>query len=194
MEKWKRHCEETATRTPKSTPRLTSLIFVEASETELWQKVKWREQQQKNFVVRFWNFAKNKNFRPTGEQSAAARNDVTVKKLLTNFFRTFSGRPVPTWPLVPFFNASVWLDRASNPAYELQWRARSPLCTVLFYFCSENQRNDARQRLISDCETTSNTWTVLRNGFCFAVSKWLCLGYLLIFLVQGNARSLLLAN
>jgi len=25
--------------------------------------VKWREQQQKIFVVRLWNFAKNKNFR-----------------------------------------------------------------------------------------------------------------------------------
>jgi len=43
--------------------------------------VKWREQQQKIFVVRLWSFAKNKNF--FGEQTAAARsgrNDVIAKK------------------------------------------------------------------------------------------------------------------
>ena len=51
--------------------------------------VKSREQQQKIFVVTFWNFAKTKLF---VEQTAAARNDVIAKKLLADCFKTSSGR------------------------------------------------------------------------------------------------------
>jgi len=47
----------------------------------------------KKFVVGFWNFAKNKNFRLIVEQSAAARNNITAKKLLADYFKTFSGCP-----------------------------------------------------------------------------------------------------
>jgi len=35
---------------------------VETSERNVGRTVKWREQQQKIFVVRLWSFAKNKNF------------------------------------------------------------------------------------------------------------------------------------
>jgi len=43
---------------------------VEISETERWQNDKVERTTAKKFVVKFWNFAKNKNFR----QTAAARS------------------------------------------------------------------------------------------------------------------------
>jgi len=36
---------------------------------------------------------KDKNFRLIGGQTAAARNDVTAKKLLADRFKTFNGLP-----------------------------------------------------------------------------------------------------
>jgi len=41
----------------------------------------------KKFVVRFWNFAKNKNFLPIGEQITAAQNDVTAKIFFSGLFQ-----------------------------------------------------------------------------------------------------------
>jgi len=35
---------------------------VETSERNVGRTVKWREQQQKIYFVRLWNFEKNKNF------------------------------------------------------------------------------------------------------------------------------------
>jgi len=55
--------------------------------------VKWREQQQNNFVVKFWNFAKHKHFRLIGEQSAAASNDIIAKNIVCGLFQNLSGRP-----------------------------------------------------------------------------------------------------
>jgi len=54
--------------------------------------VKWREQQQKISLLDFETLQKT-NFHLIGEQTAAARNDVTVKKLLADCFKSFSGRP-----------------------------------------------------------------------------------------------------
>jgi len=51
--------------------------------------VKWREQQQKSSLLDFETLQKSKIF---GKQTVAARNDVTVKKLLEGCFKTFSGR------------------------------------------------------------------------------------------------------
>jgi len=36
---------------------------METSETERWQNGKMERTAAKKFVVRFWNFAKNKHFR-----------------------------------------------------------------------------------------------------------------------------------
>jgi len=50
----------------------------------------------KNFVVRFWNFAINKNFQLIYEEIAAAvaaRNDVNTKILLADCFKTFCEWP-----------------------------------------------------------------------------------------------------
>jgi len=52
--------------------------------------VKWKEQQQKSSLLYFETSQKTKIF---GEQTAAARNEVTAKKLLADSFKTFSGRP-----------------------------------------------------------------------------------------------------
>jgi len=46
----------------------------------------------KKFAVGFWNFAK-KFFRLIVEKSAEARNNITAKKLLADYFKTFSRRP-----------------------------------------------------------------------------------------------------
>jgi len=56
--------------------------------------VKWREQQQKIFVVRLWNFAQNKNFR-RADCSGPKRPGMTLslKQLLADCFKTSSGRP-----------------------------------------------------------------------------------------------------
>jgi len=52
--------------------------------------VRRKEQQQKSSLLDFSTLQKTKIF---GEQTAAARNDVTAKKLLADCFKTFSGRP-----------------------------------------------------------------------------------------------------
>jgi len=65
---------------------------VECQQLHFSRTVKWREQQQKNSLIGF-ETAKIKNVRPFSEQTVAARNDVTAKKLLANCFKTFSGRP-----------------------------------------------------------------------------------------------------
>jgi len=51
-----------------------------------------------NFLVRFWNFAKNKNFRLIGDKTAASRNDPEwrhgkVENVVSGLFQTYSWRP-----------------------------------------------------------------------------------------------------
>jgi len=53
---------------------------METSETERWHNGKMERTTAKQLVVRFLNFTKNKSFRIISEQTAAARNDATVKK------------------------------------------------------------------------------------------------------------------
>ena len=52
-----------------------SYIWVETSETERQQNGEMERTAAKDFVVRFWNFAKNKNVRLIGEQTAAAHSE-----------------------------------------------------------------------------------------------------------------------
>jgi len=57
---------------------------VETSETERWHNGKMERTAATKLFVRFWNFAKKKIF---GEQTAAARNDVTAKTIVSGLFQ-----------------------------------------------------------------------------------------------------------
>jgi len=48
--------------------------------------VKWREQQQ-NISLLDFETCKNKNFRVIGEQTVAARSDVTAKNIVSELFQ-----------------------------------------------------------------------------------------------------------
>jgi len=67
---------------------------VETSEMERWQNGKMERTAAKQFIVRFWNFVKNKNFR-RADRSGPKRPGMTSsrKKLLADCFKTSSGRP-----------------------------------------------------------------------------------------------------
>jgi len=63
---------------------------METSETECEQNDERERTAANNFIVRFWNFAKNKNFtllasRP--QRPVGARNDVTAKKVASGLFQ-----------------------------------------------------------------------------------------------------------
>jgi len=67
-----------------------SLICMETSETEYEQNGERERTAANNFIARFWNFAKNKNFAllaSTPQRSVAARNDVTAKKVVSGLFQ-----------------------------------------------------------------------------------------------------------
>ena len=49
--------------------------------------IKWREQQQKISLLDFETLQKNKNFLLIGEHTAAVRNDVTAKKIVSGLFK-----------------------------------------------------------------------------------------------------------
>jgi len=51
---------------------------------------KWREEQQKSSLLGFETLQKTKNF---GEQTAAARDGVTAKTIVSGLFQNLSGRP-----------------------------------------------------------------------------------------------------
>jgi len=62
---------------------------METSETEYEQNGERERTGANNFIIRFWNFAKNKNFallvsRPL--RPVAAPNDVTTKKVVGGLF------------------------------------------------------------------------------------------------------------
>jgi len=66
---------------------------MEKVKRNIGRTVKW-EQQQKNFVVRFLNFAKNETFCLIGEQRPApARNDDIAKIILRGLFQNVSRLP-----------------------------------------------------------------------------------------------------
>jgi len=84
---------------------------METSKTEYEQNGERERTAANNFVVRFWNFCKKQKFRLVGEQTVAARNDVTAKKLLADCFKTFSGRPedwTVSGPCHLYFNILPW--------------------------------------------------------------------------------------
>ena len=62
---------------------------METSETEYEQNGERERTAANPFIVRFWNFAKNKNFalasRP--QRPEAALNDVTAKKVVSGLFQ-----------------------------------------------------------------------------------------------------------
>ena len=63
---------------------------METSETEYEQNVERERTAANNFIVRFRNFAKNKNValvasRP--QRPVAVRNDVTTKKIVSGLFQ-----------------------------------------------------------------------------------------------------------
>jgi len=63
---------------------------METSETEYEQNAEIERTAANNLIVRFWNFAKNKNFAllaSTSQWPVAARNDVTAKKLVNGLFQ-----------------------------------------------------------------------------------------------------------
>jgi len=55
---------------------------METSETEYEQNGERERTEANNFIVIFWNFAKNKK----PQRPAAARNDVTAKKIVSGLF------------------------------------------------------------------------------------------------------------
>jgi len=64
---------------------------METSETEFEQNgERERTAATNNFIVRFWNFGKNKNFALLAsrlQRPEAARNDVTAKKVVSGLFQ-----------------------------------------------------------------------------------------------------------
>ena len=58
---------------------------METSETEYEQNCERERTAANNFIVRFWNCKKQKA-RLIGEHTAAARNDVTAKKVVSGLF------------------------------------------------------------------------------------------------------------
>jgi len=65
---------------------------METSETEYEQNGE-RETAANNFIVRFWNFAKNKNFDSLASWPQRPGMTSPLKKLLADGCKTFSGRP-----------------------------------------------------------------------------------------------------
>jgi len=63
---------------------------METSETEYEKNGERERTAANNFIVRFWNLAKNKNFaslasRP--QRPVAVRNDVAAKKIVSGLFQ-----------------------------------------------------------------------------------------------------------
>jgi len=66
---------------------------METSETEYEQNGEREKTAANNFIVRFWNFAKNKNFALLASRLQRPGMTTPLKKLLADCFKTFSGRP-----------------------------------------------------------------------------------------------------
>jgi len=63
---------------------------METNETEYGQNGERERTVANNFIVRFWNFAKQKNFATLASRPqlpVAARNDVTAKKVVSGLFQ-----------------------------------------------------------------------------------------------------------
>ena len=103
---------------------------METRETENEQKVK---KTANNFIVRFWNFAKNENFallasRP--QRPVVAGMKSPLKKLLADCFKTFNGRPedlTVSGPLHLYFTVCLdssfrnQEDKKSNSTEQACW-------------------------------------------------------------------------
>jgi len=77
--------------------------------------VKWKEQQKKSSLLDFETLQKTKIF---GEQTAAARNDVTAKKLLADCFKTLANGP-KTGLLAARAISTSYFEKSSNNACNL---------------------------------------------------------------------------
>jgi len=99
---------------------------------------------------------KNKNFRLVGGQTAAARNDVTAKKLLADCFKTFSGLPEDWTVSGPCHLYSTWHDIAFRFAYSFTFDTR---------FSSGEDRRCSNPKFT----VFSNLWSLL--WFCWCHTK-----------------------
>jgi len=66
---------------------------MELSETEYEQNSEKERTSANNFTVRFWNFAKNKNFALLASRPQRPGMTSPLKRLLADCFKIFGGQP-----------------------------------------------------------------------------------------------------
>jgi len=101
---------------------------METSETKYEQNGEREKTTATNFIVRFWNFAKNKNFASLVSRPQRTGMTSPLRKLLANCFKTFSGLP-EDWTVTA--RAMSTLKVRLRPTHTLRGSVLGGLCKPL---------------------------------------------------------------